>query len=92
MQKRSKFMIIPLLIILIIIFSYILIENNVTTLFLEATLPDKKIRLLQSTLKARGHFVKIGGTLYSDTLGYNNDYKTMMHHNVDTIVKALSSK
>ena len=28
MQKRSKFMIIPLLIILIIIFSYILIENN----------------------------------------------------------------
>ncbi len=70
----------------------ILIENNVTTLFLEATLPDKNIRLLQSTLKARGHFVKIGGTLYSDTLGYNNDYKTMMHHNVDTIVKALSSK
>lgn len=70
----------------------ILIEKNVTTLFLEATLPDKNIRLLQSTLKARGHFVKIGGTLYSDTLGYNNNYEAMMRHNIDTIVNALSSK
>ena len=70
----------------------VLIEKNVTTLFLEATLPDKNIRLLQSTLKARGHFVKIGGTLYSDTLGYNNNYEAMMRHNIDTIVNALSSK
>lgn len=70
----------------------ILIEKNVTTLFLEATLPDKNIRLLQSTLKARGHFVKIGGTLYSDTLGYNNNYEAMMRHNIDTIADALSSK
>lgn len=70
----------------------VLISKNVKTLFFEATLPDKNIRLLQSTLKARGHFVKIGGTLYSDTLGYNNDYETMMRHNVDTIVNALSSK
>lgn len=70
----------------------LLIEKNVTTLFLEATLPDKNIRLLQSTLKARGHFVTIGGTLYSDTLGYHNDYEAMMLHNIDTIVKALSSK
>lgn len=70
----------------------VLIEKNVTTLFLEATLPDKNIRLLQSTLKARGHFVKIGGTLYSDTLGYNNNYEAMMRHNIDIIVNALSSK
>ena len=70
----------------------VLIEKNVTTLFLEATLPDKNIRLLQSTLKARGYFVKIGGTLYSDTLGYNNNYEAMMRHNIDTIVNALSSK
>ena len=70
----------------------VLIEKNVTTLFLEATLPDKNIRLLQSTLKARGHFVKIGGTLYSDTLGYNNNYEAMMRHNIDTIVDALSPK
>ena len=70
----------------------VLIEKNVTTLFLEATLPDKNIRLLQSTLKARGHFVKIGGTLYSDTLVYNNNYAAMMRHNIDTIVDALSPK
>lgn len=70
----------------------ILIEKNVDTIFLEATVPARNIRLLQSTLKARGHFVKIGGTLYADTLGHNNTYDKMMRHNIDTIVRALSNK
>ena len=70
----------------------ILIEKNVDTIFLEATVPERHIRLLQSTLKARGHFVKIGGTLYADTLGHNNTYDKMMRHNIDTIVRALSNK
>ena len=70
----------------------ILIEKNVDTIFLEATVPARNIKLLQSTLKARGHFVKIGGTLYADTLGHNNTYDKMMRHNIDTIVKALSNK
>lgn len=68
----------------------ILIEKNVDTIFLEATVPDRNIRLLQATLKAKGHSVKIGGVLYSDTLGNNNTYDKMMRHNIDTIVKALS--
>ena len=68
----------------------ILIEKNVDTIFLEATVPDRNIRLLQATLKAQGHSVKIGGILYSDTLGNNNTYDKMMRHNIDTIVKALS--
>ena len=70
----------------------ILIEKNVDTIFLEATVPARNIKLLQSTLKARGHFVKIGGTLYADTLGHNNTYDKMMRHNIDTIVSALSNK
>lgn len=70
----------------------ILIEKNVDTIFLEATVPARNIKLLQSTLKARGHFVKIGGTLYADTLGHNNTYDKMMRHNIDTIVRALSNK
>lgn len=70
----------------------ILIEKNVDTIFLEATVPARNIKLLQSTLKARGHFVKIGGTLYVDTLGHNNTYDKMMRHNIDTIVSALSNK
>ena len=46
MQKRSKFMIIPLLIILIIIFSYILIENNERTIRTNAEgVSNKKICL-----------------------------------------------
>ena len=70
----------------------LLIEKKVDTIFLEATVPARNIRLLQATLKARGHFVKIGGTLYADTLGHNNTYDKMMRHNIDTIVKALSNK
>lgn len=70
----------------------ILIEKNVDTIFLEATVPARNIKLLQSTLKARGHYVKIGGTLYADTLGHNNTYDKMMRHNIDTIVSALSNK
>ena len=70
----------------------ILIEKNVDTIFLEATVPARNIKLLQSTLKARGHFVKIGGTLYADTLGHNKTYDKMMRHNIDTIVSALSNK
>ena len=70
----------------------ILIEKNVDTIFLEATVPARNIKLLQSTLKARGHFVKIGGTLYADTLGHNNTYDKMMRHNIDTIVSALSNR
>lgn len=70
----------------------ILIEKNVDTIFLEATVPARNIRLLQATLKASGHFVKIGGTLYADTLGHNNTYDKMMRHNIDTIVSALSNK
>lgn len=70
----------------------ILINKKVNALFLEATLPDKNIKLLQSTLKSRGYFVKIGGILYSDTLGYNNSYEDMMKYNIDIIVSALQSK
>ena len=70
----------------------ILIEKKVDTIFLEATVPARNIKLLQSTLKASGHFVKIGGTLYADTLGHNNTYDKMMRHNIDTIVRALSNK
>lgn len=67
-----------------------LIEKNVDTIFLEATVPVRNIKLLQATLKARGHFVKIGGTLYTDTLG-DKTYDEMMRHNIDTLVNALAS-
>ncbi len=72
--------------------SEILIKKNVDTLFLEATVSDRNIRLLQSTLKGKGHNVKVGGTLYADTLGSGKSYIDMMQHNVDTIVNALSVK
>lgn len=67
-----------------------IVEKKVDTIFLEATVPVRNIKLLQATLQAKGHSVKIGGTLYTDTLG-NQSYDKMMRHNIDTIVNALVS-
>lgn len=67
-----------------------IIRRKIDTVFLEAALQDRNIRLLQSTLRARGHDVYIGGTLYADTLLYGGDYAETMRYNIDTITKALT--
>lgn len=67
-----------------------IIRRKIDTVFLEAALQDRNIRLLQSTLRARGHDVFIGGTLYADTLLYGGDYAETMRYNIDTITKALT--
>lgn len=67
-----------------------IIRRKIDTVFLEAALQDRNMRLLQSTLRARGHDVFIGGTLYADTLLYGGDYAETMRYNIDTITKALT--
>lgn len=67
-----------------------IIKRKIRTVFLEAALQDRNIRLLQSTLRARGYNISIGGTLYADTLMYDEDYAETMRHNIDTITRALT--
>lgn len=69
-----------------------LVETKVKAVFVESSVPRKTIDALVEACKAKGHDVKIGGELLSDSLGDNdsdNTYIKMYKHNIDTIVDAL---
>ncbi|PTX64132.1 manganese/zinc/iron transport system substrate-binding protein [Kordia periserrulae] len=70
-----------------------IIENNVKAIFVESSVPKRTIEALQASVKASGHEVAIGGTLYSDALGdagtKEGTYVGMYRYNVKTIVEAL---
>jgi manganese/zinc/iron transport system substrate-binding protein len=59
----------------------------------ETSVSKRSIDAVVQGCKAKGHDVKIGGSLYSDALGAAGTpagtYQGMVRHNVDTIVKAL---
>ncbi len=69
-------------------------ERKIPAIFVETSVPTRFVEALQEAVKARGFGVKIGGSLYSDALGTPGStadtYETMIRHNIDTIVKALS--
>jgi manganese/zinc/iron transport system substrate-binding protein len=70
-----------------------IIDNQVKAVFVESSVPKRTIEALKESVKAKGHQVEIGGTLFSDALGSANTpegtYIGMYKHNVNTIVKAL---
>lgn len=68
-------------------------ERNIKAVFVESSVPKKSIEALQEAVKARGKEIKIGGELYSDSLGdkqHNAEtYIKTVKANADTIVNAL---
>ena len=70
-----------------------IVENNIKAIFIESSVPTRTIESLQAATKAKGFEVEIGGELYSDSLGdqENNTetYIKTVQSNVDTIVDAL---
>ena len=68
-------------------------ENKIKAVFVETSVADENIKSLIEGCQARGHDVKIGGTLFSDAMGDEGTpegtYKGMVKHNVKTIVNAL---
>ena len=70
-----------------------LVESKIKAVFVESSVPKKTIESLVESCKAKGHDVKIGGELYSDSLGDDNTkentYISMFKYNIDTIVDAL---
>lgn len=70
-----------------------IIEKNIKAIFVESSVPKRTIEALQASVKAKGHEVVIGGTLYSDALGdagtVEGTYIGMYTYNVETIVGAL---
>jgi len=73
-----------------------LVERQIGAVFVETSVSDRNMRALVEGAAARGHEVKIGGSLYSDAMGepdtYEGSYIGMIDHNVTTIARALGAK
>ena len=71
----------------------VLVDRNVDAIFIESSVSDRNIKALIEGAKAKGHTVRIGGTLFSDAMGANGTYEGtyigMIDHNVTIIAKSL---
>jgi manganese/zinc/iron transport system substrate-binding protein len=62
----------------------------------ETSVSPRSIEAVRAAVQARGFAVRVGGNLYSDALGGPDSgadsYESMILHNVDTIVAALTGE
>lgn len=69
------------------------VENRIPAVFIESGIPPRSVESVIAGARQRGHSVKEGGLLYSDSLGGEGEpgatYIGMVRHNMNTIVKAL---
>ena len=69
-------------------------EERIPAVFVESSVPVRYIEALQEAVRARGFRVRVGGSLFSDSMGDpgspEGTYVGMVRHNIDTIVAALS--
>ena len=74
----------------------LLVTRSIQAVFVETSVADKNVRALVEGAKARGHAVRIGGSLYSDAMGapgtYEGTYIGMIDHNVTIITRALGGE
>jgi manganese/zinc/iron transport system substrate-binding protein len=71
----------------------IVAARGVKAVFVESSVPPRSIEAVVEGCRARGHDVRIGGSLFSDAMGEKGTpegtYVGMVRHNVETIVGAL---
>ncbi|MDG5766574.1 zinc ABC transporter substrate-binding protein [Balneolales bacterium ANBcel1] len=69
-------------------------ERRVPAIFVESSVSTRSIESVIAGVRQRGYEVRIGGTLFSDSMGARGTpegtYAGMFRHNVDTIVEALT--
>lgn len=72
------------------------IEDNVEVIFIESSVPQKTIDAIIESARIKGHTIRIGGELFSDSLGNpdgkGSTYIDMLKDNMDTIVDAILNK
>lgn len=70
-----------------------IVARKIKAVFVESSVPKRAIEAVVEGCRARGHEVRIGGTLFSDAMGApgtpEGTYVGMVRHNVRTIVEAL---
>lgn len=74
----------------------LIVDRRIPAIFVETSVSDRNVRALIEGARARGHDVKIGGSLFSDSMGtagtYEGTYIGMMDHNATTIARALGGE
>lgn len=68
-------------------------NNQIPSIFVETSVPDRYVRALIEGSAAQGHTLAIGGTLFSDAMGkigtYRGSYIGMLDHNATVITRSL---
>lgn len=71
-------------------------NRRIRAVFVESSVPRRRVEALQEAVRARGFRVEVGGELFSDALGNRGTeegtYDGMVRHNIDTIVNALTGR
>ncbi len=72
------------------------VKHRVPAVFVEETVNAANVKAVIAGARSRGWDVKIGGSLYSDSMGpagtYEGTYAGMVDHNVTTIVRGLGGE
>lgn len=72
----------------------LIVDRKIQAIFVETSVSGKSIEALREGVRARGHTVAIGGTLFSDAMGDpgtpEGTYLGMVKANVKTIFNALT--
>lgn len=70
-----------------------IVQRRIKAVFVESSVSEKSLQAVIEGCKAKGHPVRIGGTLFSDAMGLagtpEGSYTGMVRHNVNAIVNAL---
>ncbi len=74
----------------------LIVERRIAAVFVEASVSDRNMRAVIEGAAARGHNVRIGAELFSDSMGepgtYEGSYVGMIDHNVSVIAAALGGR
>lgn len=70
-----------------------IVERKIPAVFIESSVSDRNVMALVEGAAARGHLLRLGETLFSDSMGPNGSYEGtyvgMLDHNATAIARAL---
>ena len=70
-----------------------IVERRIAAVFIESSVSERNVQALVEGASSRGHEVKVGGMLYSDSMGapgtWEGTYEGMIEHNVNLMAASL---
>jgi len=74
----------------------LVVEREIPAIFVEASVSDRNVKAVVEGAARRGHDLRIGAQLFSDSMGrpgtYEGTYAGMIDHNVTAIARALGGE